>query len=177
MLRSHLLLFTVGCFFAQEALADEIANPAPEDQSSDYWDLYASLGGSLEGRTGVEVELGVKFQPVRWIEFGFSPANLVLFENEDDQYESQSFSNGNTVCRDLSNGQFADESHCAPDVSWRGTATGEFNLGDHLSLGGGYLFGEQDAAFGSLRYNFNDTFSLLGRAGDEYASVALVAHF
>lgn len=177
MYRTNGILFAAATLVVPGAFAQHAAPSAPKDAVSDNWDVYGTLGASLKGRTGLEVELGVKYQPASWIEFGFSPANLVFFENEDDNFENQDLGNGQSRCRNLSNGQFADDYNCAPDVSWRGAATGELNLGDNLSVGGGYLFGEQESAFGSLRYNFNDTFSLLGRAGEEYASLAIVARF
>ena len=177
MLRASGLVGLFTALVSQNALAQHEQTSQTADTPRDYWDVYGSLGGSLEGRTGVEVELGVIYQPASWIEFGFSPANLVFFENEDDNFENQNLGNGQTRCRNLSNGQFADDYNCAPDVSWRGTATAALNLGDNVSVGGGYLFGEQEAAFGSLSYNFNDNFSLLGRAGDEYASLAVVLRF
>ena len=165
-----LLAFNAGAAFGQTSNAP----PAPE---KDVWDGYAFLGGALDGRTGVELEFRAKFKPASWVEFGISPANFVFYEDETDQYETDSFSNGQTRCRNTDNGQFADDSHCAPAIDWRGTVTGEFNLGDNFSVGGGYLIGDGGSPFGSLRYNFNSSFALQGRAGDDYGSIAFVLMF
>lgn len=153
--------------------AETTAPSAPVDR----WDIYGSLGGAFEGRTGFELEVGVKFRPAPWIEFGASPANLVFYNNEDSQYQRQTFSNGQSRCRDLSNGQFARDELCGPDVAWRGTATAELNLGERFSVGGGYLFTDEGSAFGSLRYNLNTNFALQGRAGTDYGAIAVVLSF
>lgn len=155
------------------------ASAQSENSSSveDKWDVYGNLGYSFEGRTGFELEAGVKYRPAAWIEFGASPANLIFYENEDDQFESETFSNGQKVCRDSSNGQFTNEENCGPDTAWRGTVTGEFNISSSVSIGGGYLFGDQSAGFGSLRYNFSQRVSAQGRIGSDYGSIAVSLRF
>lgn len=168
-----ILVAALVSFASNPAWAQETA----DTKARDFWDVYGGIGGSFEGRTGVEIELGAKFQPADWIEFGVSPANLVLYENENDLYEQETFGNGATVCRDLSNGQFTDEENCAPELSWRGNVTGEVNLSDEFSVGGGYLFGDQEAGFGSLRYNFSPSMALVGRVSESYTSAMLILRF
>ncbi|MGE6698211.1 hypothetical protein ACQKH5_11005 [Hyphomonas sp. NPDC076900] len=169
----EIALLSMVLFSAENAFAQ----PGSAERSEDKWDAYGNLGYSFEGRTGVEIEAGVKYRPVSWIEFGASPANLIFYENEDDHYQRETFSNGGEVCRDTTNGQFADDARCAPDVAWRGLVTGELNLGPNVSAGGGYLFGDQEAGFGSLRYNFSNRWALQGRVGSEYGSLAVSLRF
>ncbi|MEZ5953020.1 MAG: hypothetical protein R3C13_01820 [Hyphomonas sp.] len=168
------MLIAAAASFEEGAAAVETQASVTQE---DRWSGYAALGYSFEGRTGVELEIGARYKVLPVVELGFSPANLVFYENTDDQYYDDTFSNGQDRCRDSSNGRFVDDAYCAPDVAWRGTVTGESDLGDKLSIGGGYLFGDQQAGFGSLRYNAGDHFSIVGRGGEDYATVALVLNW
>mgnify|MGYP003409418649 CR=1 FL=1 len=92
------------------------------------------------------------------------------------------FSNGNTICRDESNGQFADDELCNSeiDTEWRATAELQLRVADNVLIGAGGIYviqGDLDSdeerlsAYGSMTLELTPRFAINFKGGSDYASV------
>jgi hypothetical protein len=89
--------------------------------------LTAAAGGVAGGRdsdgesgTGLSASVGIEGVRGRFIGY-VKPAELVFMAGDaDPRYRGETFSNGQTVCRDTETGQFADRDRCAPGLKHAG---------------------------------------------------------
>ncbi|MFT6661347.1 MAG: hypothetical protein ACJA0K_001339 [Maricaulis maris] len=137
------------------------------------WSPTGEIGIAHAGEiTGSEVGVGARYAVsdirLTGIVGGF------IYPNSDDRYRSETFNNGNTICRDTSNGQFADESRCAADVSAYGKLELSYAFTDRFEGGLGGRFGEDGSSpYGTLAYRWPSGWAVYGAAGSEYASAGI----
>lgn len=108
------------------------------------------------------------------------PLDLGIVPNKSDRYYTDTFDNGNSVCRDSETGRFASKSNCAAEIIYAASAEAGFALatGTHpVYLTGGYRVGAGQTAFGALSIAFQPMRSMhaYGKAsvGQDFFQVAL----
>lgn len=86
-------------------------------------------------------ETAISVYPLQWVAYETPPS---------DRYREETFSNGQTVCRDRSNGQFADKEKCEPSTGFEYTPSIEVirKVAPELILGIGYRGGETRGGYG-----------------------------
>ncbi len=137
------------------------------------------LGVGYAGRddkSGVELELGYRRTHHS---FGFSliPTGIVQREN-DSRYRKETFSSGQTVCRDTTNGQFADKEKCdSTKLSLGLIASLDYSVTKEFLFGGGIRIGDGAAPFIAVGINLTEKFVLGFRAGAGYSSAGLTWRF
>jgi hypothetical protein len=148
---------------------------------SPHW--YASGGYAFEGTRGWELEFGGQVDWNDRVYLFASPADFVFFDGDPPEgFYRDTFSNGQSRCRNASNGQFAPDENCVGegDMEWRATVGGQLRLTDNILIGGGALYtfesdieerAETWDGFGSFTWEFSRTFGVQLRGGAEYASL------
>ena len=106
-----------------------------------------------------DVDIGVSFilglqTSFRRFRLTINPVDLggIPEENQNPRYRKETFSNGRTVCRDLSNGQFAESGKCAGTFRtiYAFSADATYNVHNSkypMDLGLGYRFGNNKGAY------------------------------
>lgn len=123
------------CAVAQVTADGTEEHSAARDVSSPPHWLYGSLGYSIQGAKGFEFALGFQADWNRLIYVRASPLNLVL--TQADGFYRDQFSNGQSRCRDESNGQFASDGACN-GLDYRVDADAYIRFGS-VSIGGGVI--------------------------------------
>jgi hypothetical protein len=166
---------TASIFCSALLSSVSLAQTAPQNVESRNGAILELNAARVGDRTGAELGVGYAFRSSR---FELVPSvGAFIFPNEDDRFTSQTFNNGQTVCRDLSNGQFSDDVNCGPDVGAFGKIELNFLATDRFSLGVGGYVGDQSNAFGRLAYRFSDKVSIQGMGGGGYIAIGLRAGF
>lgn len=97
-----------------------------------------------------------------------------VHQSEDDRYRSETFANGRTVCRDTSNGRFADDANCAPDIAAYAKLEGSWLFDERFELGGGVRISEAVASpYATLGYRWPNGLAVYGAGGDDYAALGV----
>ena len=134
-------------------------------------------GARAHGRWGGELGLGYSFTAG-----GFSLRPLVggfLYKGDNDRYYEDTFSNGQTRCRDSETGQFADDSECN-DVAVKAYAKIEatYSIPMVAEIGGGARFSsEKVRPYGTIAVPLAPKIRLKGNAGPKYYAIGLTAGF
>jgi hypothetical protein len=123
--------------------------------------------------TGGELGAGYRFSigPVHIAPY----VGAFLYQEDDSSYHEETFRNGNTVCRDTRNGQFADEEKC-DDLNAKvyGKLEATINVLDFADVGGGVRFSEdQTTPYFALAINVVPHLSIRGNVGKDYWSGGL----
>jgi hypothetical protein len=160
-------VYGLALTLAPAALAQDAAKP------SGSVSLAAELGyAQVADRNGAELGVGGRYA---WS--GLRLTGMVggfIYANEDDRFEEQAFNNGNTVCRDLSNGQFADDANCAPDVSAYGKLEAGWAFDNGFEVGVGGRFSEDlTSAYGTVAYRFDGGAAIYAAGGDDYFAAGI----
>lgn len=126
---------------------------------------------------GAELGLGYRFAAGN---FRLTPiVGAFITAGEDDgRYRQETFDNGQTVCRDTSNGQFADKENCSGDldVAAYGKVEASYRIGGKVEVGVGARFGEDDAVpYGTLA--FGQVWGVKLAAGQDYYALGLTYGF
>lgn len=116
---------------------------------------FLGSAGLIISETDIGVSFILGFQAsFRRFWLTINPADLggIPEENQDPRYRKETFSNGRTVCRDLSNGQFANSEKCAGTFrtiyAFSLDATyNVYNSRYPVYLGAGYRFGNNSGAY------------------------------
>lgn len=160
-------------------LAATIATPAIAESPH----FYLTGGYAFEGVEGWEVELGAQFDFDDRFYFRASPANVVFFDGDPPEgFYIDSFSNGQSRCRNEFNGQFADDANCVTEIDseWRASADGYVRINRNFLIGGGGLYTFQSdsderegqwVGFGALMFEANERLGFEVRGGGDYAAV------
>lgn len=145
------------------------------DPSLSNWGFGAHMSGgyAFEGVEGAEFEIAGALKYKDWLRVNLIPLNIVLSEDEDSPFFNDTFSNGQSRCRDSRNGQFVDDAECGPDIDYRGAAEAQFLLADRFWFGGGAVIGEGASPFATAGVTLTKNFGLYARIGDEYAAAQL----
>ena len=133
---------------------------------------YADRGGIK----GAEIQLGYRKQ---FSAFGVNilPLTGIWYQKDDSRYREETFSNGNTVCRDRTNGQFADDEKCGASFSYAFIASTDYALSEAMAIGAGVRIGKDSDAFLSARIKVGQSLSLLVQGGGKYVSASLALGF
>jgi hypothetical protein len=94
-----------------------------------------------------------------YLSLALTPVDLgVMTQDPNGRYQTETLSNGNTVCRDHTNGQFASESNCGPRILYAASADVLAALmsgnGNEVGLGGGYRVGNSAGPYGLASLHF-----------------------
>lgn len=102
-----------------------------------------------------------------------------VYQGDNDRYNNQTFSNGQTVCRDNTNGQFAASERCdntavKPYAKLEATVT----LAGVTEVGGGARFSSDKVRpYGTAAFSLMPKLKIKANGGPEYYSVGLLASF
>ena len=122
----------------------------------------------LDKVTGAE--LGIGYQ-IAVSKIRITPmVGAFITKSEDDRYRQETFSNGNTICRDLRNGQFAKEARCNnADVAAYGKVEATLQLVPKFQLGGGVRVSEdRTLGYGVVSAFLSDKIALKAFGGKDY---------
>jgi hypothetical protein len=126
---------------------------------------------------GAEVEFGYQKTFTSW-RLNIIPLSGIFYRKDDSRYREETFSNGQTVCRDTTNGQFADDDKCNQtgfDYGFIGGA--EFLVTDRFHLGAGIRIGKETDIFAMAGYRVWERVSVQVKAGADYRSIGLFMNF
>ena len=134
-------------------------------------------GARAHGRWGGELGLGYR---IGMGGFALTPAiGVFLHEGDNDRFERQTFSNGQSRCRDLSNGQFASDSECVNIAAKAyGRVEATYAIPAFAEVGGGVRLSKDKASpYGTIALPLGPSLRLKGNAGDRYYALGLTARF
>ncbi len=136
-------------------------------------ELNAAKVDDLKG-----AELGLGYN---WTAGGFRLTPVVgalIYKGDNDRYSNQTLSNGNTVCRDHSNGQFAKKENCDNTAAKAyGKVEAAYRFGKTFELGGGVRVSDQTTPYGTVAAYFSDQLAVKGFAGKDYYGAGLALTF
>lgn len=122
--------------------------------------------------TGAELGVGA-----RYAVSGLRLTGLVggfVHANQDDRYRSETFANGNTVCRDTASGRFADDANCAPQVAAYGKLEASWLFENGFEIGAGARFSEEATSpYGTLGYAWPNGLAAYAAGGEDYVGLGL----
>lgn len=102
-----------------------------------------------------------------------------VYQGDNDRYSRQTFNNGQTVCRDTTNGQFAASERCdntAAKAYAKVEAT--VSITGVAELGGGARFSSDKVRpYGTAAFSLLPKLKLKANGGPEYYAVGLLASF
>lgn len=156
-----------------QAVAQEPSKSGGGASPGEGLDLTAEIAGAqIADLTGVELGLGARYGVG-----GLRLTGMVggfLHPNQDDRYRSETFANGNTVCRDTTNGQFADDANCAAEVAAYGKLEASWLFDGGLEVGAGARFSEdQTSPYGTLGYVWPNGVAAYAAGGEDYVGLGL----
>jgi len=104
---------------------------------------------------------------------------VFLYAGDNDRFQNETFSNGNQICRDLSNGQFADDSDCNNTAAkLYGKVEGTVSVPLFAEIGAGARFsGERVRIYGTAAADIFPRIKLKANVGDRYVALGLMAGF
>lgn len=116
---------------------------------------FLGSAGLIVSGTDIGISFILGFQAsFRRFSLNINPADLggIPEENQNPRYRKETFSNGRTVCRDLSNGQFAESSKCAGTFRtiYAFSLDATYNIHNSqypIYLGMGYRLGNNSGAY------------------------------
>lgn len=173
----RLLSVAAGLVLACAAPAQTQSPKSDTARTASNVSLTAELGAAqLADLTGAELGVGGRYA---WRNVRFSGiVGGFITANQDDRYRSETFSNGNSVCRDTSNGQFSDDSNCAPDVSAYGKLEASYLFDGGFEIGGGARFSQDNTApYGTIGYRWSQGYAVYAAGGDDYVSLGLALRY
>lgn len=134
-------------------------------------------GARADDRWGGELGVGYSFGAAG---FSLTPiVGVLLHEGDNDRYYQDDLGNGQTRCRDSTNGQFAEDEKCdnlAAKVYGKIEATYAIPLGPEL--GGGVRFSKGSTTpYGTAAVSLAPLIKLKGSIGDDYYALGLRARF
>ena len=130
---------------------------------------HSEWGGEL----GVGYNVGAGGFTVRPIVGAF------IYQGENDRYRSETTRDGRDICRDLRNGQFADDENCNnTSVKAYAKVEATYTLLGSAEIGGGTRFSsEQARLYGTVSFPLAPRIRVKANAGDRYYAVGLRADF
>lgn len=135
------------------------------------------LGARAQSEWGGELGIGYGVQVGP---FAIRPiAGAFVHKGDNDRYERDTFSNGQSRCRDYQTGQFASDSKCTNiGVDWYAKAELAYVATSDLELGGGARFSsEKVRPYGTAAIRLNQTVKLKGNAGPHYFALGITGGF
>lgn len=140
--------------------------------------LVASIGyGGRAETKGVEVEIGYR-KTFAAAALNIMPFTGILYSDPDTRYREETFSNGTTVCRDTSNGQFSDKDKCSKNsFAYAFIASVDYPVNDKLALGAGVRVADEADLFVTFRASLTGRTTLHAKAGGQYVSAGFAYGF
>lgn len=136
-----------------------------------------ALGTRAQGEWGGELGVGYNAQlgPIAIRPIG----GIFVHKGDNDRYYDDTFSNGQSRCRDGQTGQFASDSKCTNiAVDWYAKAEVAYIASAVFELGGGARFSsEKVRPYGMAAFRLNPTLKLKGSGGPHYYSLGISAGF
>jgi len=132
-----------------------------------------ATGGKAEGQWGGELGVGYSFR--------FGPISVrpiggaFIYKGNNDRYYNQTMSNGETRCRDRSNGQFAKDAKCndvAAMFYGKLEATVSIPMFAEVGVGGRFMDGEV-RPYGLVSVPLAPKVRIVGAGGQEYFSLGV----
>lgn len=134
-------------------------------------------GARAQERWGAELGVGYNFRagPITVRPIG----GVLVYPGENDRYYNDTFSNGETRCRDSQNGQFARDSLCdntAASLYGKVEATATIPL--IAEIGAGARFSsDRTRIYGTAAFAILPAFKVKANVGDRYYALGLLASF
>ena len=159
----------------------------PSQPSKPPPNFYVSSGYSFVGTKGFEFAVGVQAKVGDLIVVRASP-NVILTYGETEGYYVDTFSNGQSRCRNESNGQFATDESCnGSGLDYRVDADAYIHLHENFLVGGGFIHtlhsdftpernGVTDS-FLAIMFKFDNKQTLELRGGADYTALRLRGDF
>jgi len=136
-----------------------------------------ALGTRAQGEWGGELGIGYNAQlgPIAIRPIG----GIFVHKGDNDRYYNDTFSNGQSRCREGQTGQFASDSKCTNiGVDWYAKAEAAYVATSGFELGGGARFSaEKVRPYGMAAFRLNPTLKLKGSGGPHYFSLGVSAGF
>ena len=133
-------------------------------------------GARTEGRWGGEIGIGYRIAVGG---FAITPAaGAFLLEGDNDRYYRDQFSNGQSRCRDGTNGEFADDANCV-NIAARayGRVEASYTIAGAIEIGAGVRISDEVRPYGMVAVPLGANFALRGMAGQEYVALGVRARF
>lgn len=166
--RFSALLLSAACLLYANAAAAQTGTA-----QGFTFEANATKSEDLEGG-----ELGVGYHfALSW--FRLTPmVGTLIYKGDNDRYRQETLSNGNEICRDLTNGQFAKKEKC-DDAAFKayGKLEAAVRVGEALELGGGVRVSDEARPYGMIAFNASEQFALQGFYGKEYYGAGLRVRF
>lgn len=135
--------------------------------------IMGSIGYAKRGAIdGFEVQLGYR-KIVGDVGFNIIPLSGIWYKNDNSKYREETFGNGSTVCRDKSNGQFADTEKCGPSFGYAAIFAADYSVSEKFKVGLGLRVGKDTDPFATLRYAITEKVSLQVSAGGKYSTFGI----
>lgn len=139
--------------------------------------MLEANGARAHERWGGELGVGYAFSAG-----GFSLRPIVgafIYQGDNDRYEEDTFSNGQTRCRDTTNGQFADKEKCDNTaVKAYGKVEATYSIPMVAEFGGGARFSSDKVRpYGTVAVPLAPRISIRGNAGPKYYALGLKVGF
>lgn len=134
-------------------------------------------GARAQSRWGGELGLGYNLRagPITFRPIG----GALIYAGDNDRYDRQTLANGNTVCRDTSNGQFANRDRCGNTaVSWYAKTEATVSIPLVAEIGAGARFSSDKTRFyGTVAFPVLPALKVKGNVGQRYFAAGLLASF
>jgi hypothetical protein len=161
-------------YFAAAAMAVALsAAPAAQANGLLLEGNVARAHSEWGGEVGVGYNLsfgGFTLRPI---------AGAFIYQGDNDRYYEDTFSNGQSRCRDSETGQFAKDSKCDDAaVKAYGKIEATYTIAGSLELGGGARFSsEKVRPYGTFSFPVSPKLRIKGNAGDRYYAAGLRLDF
>ena len=136
-----------------------------------------ALGTRAQGEWGGELGVGysAQFGPIAIRPLG----GVFVHKGDNDRYYRDTFSNGQSRCRDGDTGQFASDSECVNiGVDWYAKAEVAYVAPSGFEFGGGARFSsEKVRPYGMVSFRLSPSLKLKGNAGPNYFALGVTAGF
>lgn len=143
--------------------------------------ITAEAKPALHLQAGIEPVLG------RWLlSVNFLDVGITSTQASGSRYRNETTSDGRTICRDTSNGQFANSGNCAADVETYFAFTGDVKYDisggiKQVYVGAGYRLGRGKTPYGIISINPsenpNSLFYVDISGGHKFFAVTLLVRF
>jgi hypothetical protein len=132
--------------------------------------MVEATGARAQQRWGAELGVGYTVNIGR---LNLRPiAGVFIHSGDDDRFERDTFSNGQSRCRDTRTGQFASDSDCV-DIAAKayGKVEATFSVSPTAEIGGGArLSGDWVRPYGTIAFGRGQA-RLKANAGDRYYAI------
>lgn len=142
---------------------------------------WTGFAGYADGaHDGAELAFGYRYETSSGTSISLHALQGVIYSTgAPDGFRKETFSNGQTVCRDLSNGQFSEKENCQSGFGFEYTPSAEVaqRITSSFSIGAGYRAGDAVGAYGAIHIQAFKVAHIVARVGPEYVGAAFGIHF